>query len=424
MNRSIVLYIFVAVVVVCAVGCGQAALPIVFLASHHSLSNHDKLCGALEWAGSSGLPSLRSISAARTVCQNTTNREEARKFKVKGLYLTGWTVGGADRLRHYVELAGTTEINAYVVDIKDSDGYVGYESNVPEVREIGAWQRRYKPEEVASAFHEKGIRLIGRLVCFKDPVLSSKRPELAIQTPGGKPWVDDNRKSWLNPYNRDCWPYLIEIAKEALQRGFDEIQFDYVRFASDGDTENMRFGDTRGKAKYEVIKEFLGYARKEMPDAALSADVFGIICESPADRENIGQYLEMLGEDVDFISPMVYPSHYALGQVVNSVRFALPDCDPYGVVHNTLLQAKRRIAAAPSFRAGMRPFLQDFTATWLGKGKYQEYGAEQVRQQIKAVYDSGYDQWILWSARNKYTEGALEKDPAVPTAQVARGNLR
>lgn len=395
MTCRVVVKAFLVATFVCSLtGCDQVALT-AFAATSHAgcFAPHDRL---------------------------STARAQARDFKVRGLYLTGWTVGGKDRLQHYVDLAEKTEINTYVVDIKDSDGYVGYESEVPDVRAAGAWQRRYKPEAVIAAFHAKHIRVIGRIACFKDPVFSSKRPTLAIQTPSGKPWKDDDGKTWLNPYNRDSWPYLIDIAKEALRRGFDEIQFDYVRFANDGDRKSMRFGDTRGLELHAIIREFLSFARKQMPDDVLSADVFGIICESPEDREGIGQYLERIGDDVDFISPMVYPSHYAFGQVVNSVRYPVPDRDPYGVVYNTLVQAKRRIGGAPEFKAGMRPYLQDFTATWLGKGKYQEYGAEQVRQQIKAVYDCGYDQWILWSAKNKYTEGALVKEAATKKTQLAR----
>jgi hypothetical protein len=395
MTKSFFPTVLAVVVSVCVAGCGQVALPLAFILSHS---------GAIPRAGQEMSPA----------------RENVKTFKVRGLYLTGWTAGVEERVRHFAELADKTEINTYVVDIKDSDGYVGYESDVLEVRAAGAWQRRYHPERLTGAFHEHGIRVIGRLVCFKDPVLSSRRPALAIQTRAGHPWLDHDKKTWLNPYNRESWAYIVAIAKEAIQKGFDEIQFDYVRFASDGHTDDMRFGDTQGKTKHEVINEFLAYARKEMPDTVLSADVFGIICESPGDTEDIGQYLEMLGDDMDFISPMVYPSHYALGQVVNRIRYAAPDRDPYGVVHNTLLQAKRRIAAAPSFRAGMRPYLQDFTATWLGKGQYQQYGAEQVRQQIKAVYDAGYGQWILWSAHNKYTESALESESGLSELQTVR----
>ncbi len=329
--------------------------------------------------------------------------------KVHGLYLTGWTVGGSDRLRHYIELAKTTEINAYAIDVKDSDGYVGYASDVSAVREAGAWLRKYNPDKVIPALHANGIRAIGRVVCFKDPVLSSKQPEWAIHDTQGKLWKDRDHKTWLNPYARDSWKYLMAVAREAVAKGFDEIQFDYVRFPSDGPKKAMQFGDTRGQSKYDLVGEFLAYARRELPDVVLSADVFGIICESREDTEDIGQYLERIGGDMDYLSPMVYPSHYALGQVINGGRYAVPDLEPYKVVYNSLVKAKRRIAATPKFHANIRPYLQDFTASWLGKGRYRAYDADEVRQQIKAVYDAGYDQWLLWNARNQYSETALER---------------
>jgi hypothetical protein len=165
--------------------------------------------------------------------------------------------------------------------------------------------------------------------------------------------------------------------------------------------------DDKGRPRYQAINEFLAYARLQMPEVVLSADVFGIICESPEDQEGIGQYLEYVGCDVDYISPMAYPSHYALGQMVNGTKYAKPDLDPYGVVHNTLLKARRRTEQVRDYRAGVRPYLQDFTASWLGKGCYQQYGAEQVRQEFKAVYEAGYEEWVLWSAGNRYSESAL-----------------
>lgn len=334
------------------------------------------------------------------------------KLEVKALYLTGWTVGSDERVQHYIDLAKTTEINSYVIDIKDDDGYVGYESDIQAVREIGAWKKKYDADKVLKAFHDNDVHIIGRLVCFKDPVLSSKKPELAVKNVNGGLWkekIDGGRTvSWLNPYNKDSWPYLIEIAKEAVQKGFDEIQFDYVRFPN-GNKKVMDFG-SQTKEKYEAINEFLAYARKELPDVVLSADVFGIICESPADTEGIGQYLEKIGMDVDYLSPMVYPSHYADGQKVNGVQFMKPDLEPYGVVYNSLVKAKDRISQVEGYRADIRAYIQDFTASWLGKGYYQEYGAEQVKQQIKAIYDAGYKEWILWDAGNKYNEDAFEKE--------------
>lgn len=334
--------------------------------------------------------------------------EGDKPVKAKALYLTGWTVGGSKSIQHYVELANTTEINSYVVDIKDDDGFVGYESQVPEVQANGTWKKKYNADTVLKAFHENDIHVIGRLVVYKDPLYSVKRPDLAIKSVKGGLWKDRNGLSWLNPYNKEVWDYIISIAKEAVAKGFDEIQFDYVRFDSDS-KKNMDFSGTEME-KYQAICEFLAYAKEQIPEVPISADVFGIILESPADTEGIGQYLEEIGKDIDYISPMVYPSHYAPGQIVNKVKFPKPDLDPYGVVYNSLFKCKNRIALVPGYKAGVRAYLQDFKAPWLGKGNYQDYGAEQVRQQIKAVYDAGYEEWILWDASNTYHEEALEPE--------------
>lgn len=340
--------------------------------------------------------------------QSTT----AKNIKVKALYLTGWTVNSEKNVEHYIQLAKTTEINSYVVDIKDDDGLVGYESNVPTVRDIKAWTSKYDVDKVIKAFHDNNIHVIGRIVCFKDPVLSSKRPELAIKDSRGGLYksrsTDGNMITWLNPYEKGSWAYLTDIAKEAVQKGFDEIQFDYVRFANDGPKKYMDFS-AYTQPKYEAIDDFLDYAKQQLPGVTLSADIFGIVCESPADTEQIGQNLEYIGKNIDYISPMAYPSHYALGQEVNGIKFAKPDLQPYEVVYNTLVKAKNRISKVDGYKSNIRPYLQDFTAPWIGKGNYQSYGPEQVSQQIKAVKDAGLDEWILWDANNRYSESALEK---------------
>ena len=332
--------------------------------------------------------------------------------KAKALYLTGWTVGSAARVDHFIELANNTEINSYVIDIKDDDGLVGYESQVPDVKTNGTWKMKYNPEKVLKAFHDNDIYIIGRLVAFKDPVYSIKRSDLAIKSISGGLWKDDKKKSWLNPYNKDAWAYLVSIAKEAVEMGFDEIQFDYVRFPSDG-KKNMDFSGMELE-KYQAINGFLAYAASELPGVPISADVFGIVFESPADTEKIGQYLEEVGKDINYISPMVYPSHYAYGQIVNKVTFPAPDLDPYGVVYNTLLKGKNRLSLVTDYKADVRPYLQDFNASWLqprnGKKMYQEYGVEQVKQQIQAVYDAGYEEWIFWDPSNTYHEEAFLKE--------------
>lgn len=359
-------------------------------------SNITEIDGSTGRDGSTDIPKTSHISHIK------------KPDNVKALYLTGWTVGDTKGLNRFLELANKTEINAYVVDIKDDDGLVGYESNLPAVREINAWMKKYDADKVLKTFHDNNVYVIGRLVCFKDPVYSSKRADLAVKNTSGGLWHDNNEMTWLDPYNHDSWPYLIDIAKEAVQKGFDEIQFDYIRFPNDGNKKAMSFNDG-GVKKYDLINEFISYAKKELPDIILSADVFGIICESPEDTEDIGQYLELIGKDIEYISPMVYPSHYALGQVVNNVKFNKPDLEPYAVVYNSLLKAKNRISSVENYKSNIRPYLQGFTAPWLRKGNYQIYGAKQIREQIRAVYDSGFKEWIIWDPSNKYPEDAFEK---------------
>jgi len=348
--------------------------------------------------------------------QNDQNGKQSNSrkapVKVKGLYISGWVAGVDSKMQHFIELANTTEINAFVIDVKDVDGIVAYKSDIPKVKEIGAWESRYNPEKVISQLHENNIHVIARITCFNDSVASSKIPELAIKHVNGGLWKEKKSESryltWLNPYKKEAWDYIIDIAKEAVAKGFDEIQFDYIRFPTGIDVDKMDFsGET--KERYEIINEFLAYAKEQIPDVPISADVFGIVCESPKDTENIGQYLELIIEDIDYISPMIYPSLYAFGQVVNGIAFQKPDLEPYNVVYNALLKTKDRLSKVEGADVIVRPYLQDFTASWLGSGNYQVYGAEQVKQQIKAVKDAGYEEWILWDPDSTYSEGALEK---------------
>lgn len=333
----------------------------------------------------------------------------SKRIIAKGIYLTGWTAGISSRIDHFIEMADKTEINSFVIDIKDDDGYVGYESSVGEVRKYGTYIKKYNVDKIVEKLRKHNIHLIGRLACFKDPVYSKKRPDLAVKSNNGGLWRDRNGNTWLNPYKEDAWRYNIAIAKEALEKGFNEIQFDYVRFPNDGDKKAMNFGSEE-VPRYSAIANYLDFAVKSMPGAIISADIFGIVCVSPGDTEKIGQYLEVTGKNIDYISPMVYPSHYAAGQIINGIRFAKPDLDPYNVIYNTLVMAKRRISETGAYKASVRPYIQDFTAKWLEKGYYKMYRAEDVRAQIKAVYDAGYNQWLCWNAENKYNEAAFLKE--------------
>ena len=331
---------------------------------------------------------------------------DKKRVKAKGLYLTASSAGS--RLSHYIELANTTEINSYVIDVKNDYGNVTYDSQVPLAKEIGAIDKRFDIDKVIKELHDNDIYAIARIVCFKDPILAKNKPDMAIKNTSGGLYVH-NQMNWVNPYSKEAWDYTMDIAKEVLAKGFDEVQLDYIRFP-DGKRSQMVFAGKDDRKSYEVINDYLAYAREQLPNAILSGDVFAIIAESPGDTEGIGQYFELVGENLDYVYPMAYPSHYANGQIINGVKFTKPDLDPYGIIKNTLLKAKARMDKVEGHKPILRTYLQDFTATWIGKGNWQYYEDEQVRQQIQGVYDAGYEEWFLWDPMNNYREGAFKKE--------------
>jgi hypothetical protein len=335
------------------------------------------------------------------------DHDDKKRVKAKGLYLTATSAGV--RLSHYINLANTTEINSYVIDVKNDYGWVEYNSQVPLAREIGAVRNSFDIDQVLRQLKENEIYAIARIVCFKDPILAEKKPEFAVKNQSGGLYRF-NQSYWVDPYNEDVWQYNIDLAEEVLAKGFDEVQFDYVRFA-DGRRSDMVFADTRGgKSFSENINDFLAYARVEMPKDILSADIFAIVAESPGDTEGIGQHLETVGQDMDYICLMAYPSHYARGQIINGISFPKPDLDPYGIIKNTLLRAKERLEKVEGPTPIVRTYLQDFTASWIGAGNYQTYGPEQLRQQIQAVYDAGFEEWLVWDHMNNYSTDAFKKN--------------
>jgi len=340
-----------------------------------------------------------SWDAVRTGWREAEAAIRPPQVKVHGIYMTGYTAGyDPDRL---IDLVKRTELNAIVVDIKDDSGHVTYDSHLSQTQAVGAVDTAtYMPslEKFVAKLKAANIYSIARIVTFKDPVLAPKHPEWAAQRQGGGIWRDRTGAAWLNPYSKEAWNYNIAIAKEAARRGFDEIQFDYVRFPSDGDTASLVFPGADQRARAEVIGSFLTYAHKELAPYRVwvSADVFGLVV-SEKDDMGIGQQYEQIGPALDYVSPMVYPSHYGPGNL------GLPDPDgaPYETVYRAMQDARRRQTAGGWTNLTVRPWLQDFS---LG----HHYPPEWVRQQIQAVYDSGLDQWLLWNAANVYSEAALQ----------------
>ena len=309
---------------------------------------------------------------------------------VKGVYLTSW-VAGTKGFRQVVDFIDKTEVNSVVIDVKDDTGMVSYGSKVPLVNAIGSTFKKYDPRKIMTVLRENQIYPIARIVVFKDPYLAKRRPDLAVKNPAGGLWQDYRGLNWVDPYNKEVWDYNISIAKEAINYGFREIQFDYVRFTSDGNIRDCRYPSTDGRIKADVIKDFLKYAYQELKPLGVkvSADVFGLTCSSKDDM-GIGQVMSKVAEGVDVICPMVYPSHYYRGEY----NIPDPDSRPYETVYRSLTDAKQKIANAPH-KVIIRPWLQDFSLR-------NHYGRAQLLEQIRAVENSGLQEWIFWNPSSRY----------------------
>ena len=329
--------------------------------------------------------------------------------KVRGMYVDAWTMASEEDLKGLIEICNTSDMNAIVIDVKDDYGYIPF---LGDDESLDAVRNEVIPDirQLISRLKDHGIYTIARLVCFRDPLGSGINPELAIRDIRGATWKDGRDVSWLNPYNKASWEYLAAVAKEAVRVGFDEIQLDYVRFPADGILRDIDFGaGAEGKTKAEVICEFLEYIRKSLDGSAwLAADVFGIIAVAKGDHEGIGQDLDIMLQHVDYVCPMIYPSHFAnktdngTGQYINGVLYEAPDLDPYGVVYNIMKTIHNRLPDDGN-HAIVRPYLQAFTASYLGAGYYKTYTAVEVLEQVQANHDAGFDEWLLWNHSGIYS---------------------
>ncbi len=329
--------------------------------------------------------------------------------KINAIYSTGWVAGTQNLRESMIQNIVNNGFNAIVVDIKDEDGALSYKSEVQTAIDIKSSKNMVgNIKNVIQEYHDNGLYVIGRIVTFKDPLYAKSVKEIAYKNINGEYWTDREGNYWPNPYNEKCWDYPIELAKEAVLLGFDEIQFDYVRFpSSEGKVKQINYGfNSDTVTKSQVINKFLTRVMDEMADykVKISVDVFGIITKKDGDFENIGQDFKSISKIVNVVCPMVYPSHYAVGEY----NITAPDLKPYDIVYKALEDAYKRVSGESNV-AEIRPYLQDFTASWLGKGYYQKYESKQVEEQIRACYDSGIKSFTLWDPTNNYCYDALEK---------------
>lgn len=334
------------------------------------------------------------------------NEWKANHQKVRGIYVTGPMAGSA-AMDNLITLVDETELNAMVIDVKNDDGNITYKMNLDSARETGACVNYISDMEgLMAKLKEHHIYTIARVVCFKDPYLAAAKPELALKKPDGTPVTDANGLAFVNPYCEEAWEYIVDVAIAASELGFDEIQFDYVRFPIGADADAADYGvDLNTYTKEQAITGFLSYAAERFGEENIvfGADVFGTIIGSETDVERVGQNYRTLGETVDVLSPMVYPSHYANGVFGLDV----PDAHPYETVLAALQGSGKELETiGEADRAVVRPWLQSFTATWVDG--HIPYEGEEIRQQIQAVHDAGYEEWILWNASNRYSAEGLE----------------
>lgn len=322
--------------------------------------------------------------------------------EVKAIYATGWSAGSSLRVDYLKKVISETDANAIVIDLKDYAGAISYKTGDPKISIYGGEENRIGDiKKLVADLHANNIYVIGRITTFQDPVLAQKRPDIAVKDSKGNLWGDNKKLYWMDPSAKDAWDYNINLAKNAYNAGFDEINFDYVRFPSDGNLGAMVFPvtDLKATTKSAAIKSFFKYVREQLPGKTISADLFGLVTVNKDDM-GIGQVLENTFPYFDYIAPMVYPSHYASG----FDGYKNPADYPYEVVNYSLVAAEKRLAAAkakdPSIKAKIRPWLQDFSLGTV-------YDSEKVKAQITASKDAGSVGWMLWSPKNIYTKDAI-----------------
>jgi hypothetical protein len=342
----------------------------------------------------------------------------ARPDSIRGLYVNGWAAGSRSRMAHLIRIAEETEINTFVIDIKESDTYLTYGSTgIALAKEIGADIRpasTWLPALIDS-LQARGIYPVARIVVFKDRMLAEKRPDLAIRHVNGGVWGDQHGRPWVDPYNREVWDFNIAIAREALEMGFSEIQWDYVRFP-DVRSElqrAMHFPLSGGTSREDNIRDFIVYSREQLAEyrVPITADIFGLVTHLPGDV-GIGQQWEKLSEVTDALLPMVYPSHYSPG----NYGIGQPNARPYEIVRISMEEAveRNRIMERDGRAiAEVIPWLQAMSASWLDD---ITYGPSHLREQIQATYDAGLPGWVLWNPGSRY-------DTFLPALRPADGSL-
>jgi hypothetical protein len=323
-------------------------------------------------------------------------------MSVQGVYASAETIADESRFGELLDTIDETEINAIVVDLKDRSGHVHYESQVSLAQEAGAVQPVFDAGKVLGQIQERGIYAIARIVVFEDPVLAAAQPDLAIQdSMTGGIWESWQGRAWANPYRSDVWDYNIALIQEAAELGFDEIQLSYVQFPDNGPINRADYGQVNlTNTRIQAVNDFLDLAYQTVSPtgAALSADIFAMALWEQTDSTT-GQDLLAMAERLDYVSPLLFPAHFASG----SLGVESPNDHPSWIVGRSL---ESGFDLLPSqFEARLRPWLQDFSY-----GPSMPFDEEAVREQLDAAHSRGVGGWMLWNEGSSYHTGALHPE--------------
>jgi hypothetical protein len=320
------------------------------------------------------------------------NLPRAYPREVRGVHVTMALAGLEGKIEEYTALKAYG-LNTLEVDVKDENGKIGFVSpNMPKLaREVGAAQPYYDVARVVQTVHAAGMYLIGRVVVMEDPTLSAARPDLALLNPDGSRWLNAGGLGWVNPYDQRVWRYVVGVGKAAAEAGFDEVQFDYVRFPTDGDVSQIIFRHKVKEAKGTTIARFLRYAGSQLHPLGVrvSADVFGLAATHDL---GIGQVPKKVAPYVDTLYPMVYPSHFGSGEY----GIQDPDAYPGRTVARAILDFRRQLKG----KVTLIPWLQDFSLQ-------HQYSLIEVTDQIAATRRQHTGGYLLWNPEGIYTREAL-----------------
>lgn len=335
---------------------------------------------------------------------------------VRGIYVTGHSAGSA-RFEKLISLIKQTDLNTMVIDVKDDYGNITFNlGDDSPFQDIG---RNFiqDPEQMMKTLEEKSIYPIARIVVFKDTVLAEKRPKFSFLDQG-KVWKNGRGEAFVNPFLKEVWDYNIEIAKIAAEMGFQEIQFDYVRFPEGFELMDERLEYSQGdyihseldniQRRVEAVTDFVKYAREQLSfyDVDVSVDIFGYAATVP-ETPGIGQNFLKIAENVDIISSMIYPSHWT----ANYFGIPFPDKEPYRLVAE-YAKVETELLSKLDEPPKSRPWIQDFEAPWLYRNEpVFQYGKKEIEDQIRALYEYGIDEFLLWNAGNTYTENVNYLSP-------------